>query len=760
LALRDIDEVFPSFRQFNTHLRTHFARSEVDEKTLVYYEKEAANEMEPRARHRKIVSPQRLQREGRSFLENFSLEKWVGRPESMNGRPSNHASIGHLMAEHIHSPGNSRQRTPDIELPPGLELPEIPAKYMQAPSTARINLKYQSAKSLDGTLAPSNPEPNQHAPGVPSGQRSLSPKALFDQDEEVESDTEGYTAAPEVSDTVLTPKTSHRGRKSSTDFVTPARLRVIRNNTGVSSSNDFDLPILPSPNTIIDETPSPLSGLQFLAQTRTGESANSLLLPTFRRRDENQQLDMFDGALWLKPSNSKDISENCDKSSDQNDPEIVEPPTDHLRPLNAGKGTTCFIEPALSTPPQNLVLSAEIGERDDADAPREQNIRVVKVSVFDQGTANLHEEQNEPAETLQQSQLIAIEVDSEKADSVGTPQQDCNCLTLSPASSLDSTGSFRSETATRDRNKSNRFKGSVRSLQKSTSAGNLQSEIEQSIWNPCVSKGGLARDEQDKSGPREPFRAAMKMIATLSPNNQMFLRKRSTLYVRPEVNDDFLHNYLYCSKPKDDAIKDDNVACVEPCQDTNVMCGDLHMDMCCVPTMADTAVRLGPRKTSLSGSLLSLSRETSYSKLEPESWFDLANEHFDGVLEQLVGTANHHGSQWNVSFQAPSLKKNPGSSMKPPPVDLTTTTSSTAHAPLQTSDTDIDYSIPQPLFEAPQETLSDTQFQLIYGMSREAFATANRTEVDEQMQTAVTPPPGDANTSSTSADILYASKSL
>jgi hypothetical protein len=784
LALRDIDEVFPSFRQFNSHLRTHFARSQVDEKTLVYYEKEAVDEKEPPLRHRKIISPQRLQREGRSFLENFSLDKWVGRQESMrNGGASNQASVGHLLAEHIHSPGNSQQRTPDIDLPPGLELPEIPARSLHGPSATRRNPQFKSTKSSDTTLVRSNSEPEQYIPGV-SSQRSLSPKALFDQDDELESDTED--CAPEVSDTVLTPKTSHRGRRSSTDFVTPARLRVIRNNTGISC---VELPLLLSPNTIIHEheTPSPRSSdLPFTAQTRTGESVNSLLLPTFRRRDmASQQDDIFDDSAWLKPSNSKDSSEKRGMLADKNGPAFplpaelgmpLEPPTDNLQPAN---GRTFSIEPALSTPPHSPFISANRGEREDADVPREQNRRVVKVSVVDQGKTNLQEIQNERAKTPQQSQLIMIEVDPEKCDSVRTPQQDCNCLTLSPASSLESTSSL---TATTDLDKSNRSKQSHRShrsLQKSTSADNLKGQIEQSIWNPCVSKGGLALDEKDKFAPREPFRAAMDMIATLSPNHQMFLRKRSTLYVRPEVNDDFLHNYLYCSKPKDEVIQDDNVVCAEPCQDTNVMCGDLHMDMCCVSsTLADSALRLGPRKASLSNSLLCLSRETSYSKLEPESWFDLANEHFDGVLEQLVGSANHHGSQWNVSFQAPGLKKNPGSSMKPPPVDLTTT--SAAHAPLETSDTDIDYSIPQPLFEAPQETLSDTQFQLIYGMSREALAAAaNRFEVDESMETAVTPPrvsnrsadhdgvseqtqdavtsPGNSNTI---VDFVFASKSL
>jgi hypothetical protein len=784
LALRDIDEVFPSFRQFNTHLRTHFARSQVDEKTLVYYEKEAADEIDPPLRHRKIISPQRLQREGRSFLENFSLDKWVGRQESMrNGGASNQASVGHLLAEHIHSPGNSRQRTPDIDLPLGLELPEIPARSMQGPSATRRNQQSKSTKSSKTTLVRSNSEPEQHIPGVP-GQRSLSPKALFDQDDEVESDTEDYP--PEVSGTVLTPKTSHRGRRSSTDFVTPARLRVIRNKTGIRS---VELPLLLSPNTIIHEhePPSPRSSDHpFTAQTRTGESVNSLLLPTFRRRDAaNQQNDIFDESAWLKHSNSKDSSEKRGMSADKNGPEfplpaelgtLLEPPTDDLQHADE---RTFSIEPALSTPPHSPVLSVNRGEREDADVHREQNRREVKVSVVDEGKTTLHEKQNERAKTPKQLEVKMIEVDPEKCDSVRTPQQDCNCLTLSPASSLESTSSL---TATTDLDKSNRSKAShrsQRSLPKSTSADNLQGQLEQSIWNPCVSEGGLALDGKDKSAPREPFRAAMDMIATLSPNHQMFLRKRSTLYVRPEVNDDFLHNYLYCSKPKDETIQDDNVVCAEPCQDSNVMCGDLHMDMCCVSsTLADSALRLGPRKTSLSNSLLSLSRETSYSKLEPESWFDLANEHFDGVLEQLVGSANHHGSQWNVSFQAPGLKKNPGSSMKPPPVDLTT--ASAAHAPLETGDTDIDYSIPQPLFEAPQETLSDTQFQLIYGMSREAFAAAaDRTEVDESMETAVTPPRDSsrsahrdgaseqmqdpvtpAGNSITDADLVFASQSL
>jgi hypothetical protein len=775
LALRDIDEVFPSFRQFNTHLRTHFARNHVDEKTLVFYEKEAVDEREPPLRHRKIISPQRRQREGRSFLENFSLDKWVGRNESMHDGASNHASVGHLLAEHIH---NSRQRTPDIDLPPGLELPEIPARSMRGPSATRRNPQSKSAKSWDPTLVRSNSEPEQHIPGVPS------PRSLFDQDDEVESDTEDYT--PEVSSTVLTPKTSHLGRRSS-NFVTPARLRVIRNNKGLSS---IDLPLILSPNTIIreHETPPPRSSdLAFTAQTRTGESVNSLLLPTFRRRDENQQHDIFDESAWLKPANSKDASDTGGMSADKNGAAFplpaesgipLEPPTENLQPAN---GRTFSIEPVLSTPPHSPILSANRGEREDADAPREHNRRVVKVSVVSQGKGNLHEKQNERAKTLQESQVVATEVDPERCDSVRTPQQPCNCLTLSPASSLESTSSFR-ETATGDLDKSNFSKASHRShrpLQKSTSAGNLQSEIfEQSIWNPCASKSGLAPDGNEKFAQREPFRAAMDIIATLSPKNQMFLRNRSTLYVRPEVNDEFLHNYLYCSKPKDKAIQDDNVVCAEPCQDGNVMCGDLHMDMCWASSaLADSALRLGPRKTSLSDSILSLSRETSYSKLEPESWFDLANEHFDGVLEQLVGSANHHGSQWNVSFQAPGLKKNPGSSMKPPRVDLTTT--SAAHAPLETSDTDIDFSIPQPLFEAPQETLSDTQFQLIYGMSRDAIAAAtNRTEVDKSMETDVTPrdsnrsaqrdemsvqtlddvtPPGKYNAS---ADIVFTSKSL
>jgi hypothetical protein len=749
LALRDIDEVFPSFRQFHTHMRTHFARSHVDEKTLVYYEKEAIDETElPTIRHRNIVSPQRLQREGRSFLQNFSLDKWVGRPDSMdNGRVSNQASVGNLLADHIHSPKNSKRLTSDIQLP-GLELPEIYTQSMEGPSTARIKPNNMSSQTLDTTLIPAISEPQQQTPAVP-GPAPLSPKALFDLDEELDSDTEDYP----WSRAVLTPKAGN-WRKSSPDFVTPARLRVIRNATG-GSSNNVVLPLLPSSNTMIRETPSPPSSdHQFPGQPRTGESVNSLLLPTFRRRESNPNLDidMFNGALWLKPSNSKDISE------DRNGADVLLPAdvrmpleasTDTLQRLSASSETAFFIKSAPSTPPHDPVLSAYGVDREEANSLLEETRRVVKVSIFNRRKADTEQEDNERTEVLEPSQLIATDFDSKKDDSVRTPGHDCNCLTLSPASSLDSAASFPSETAARDLDNSYRSTGSIR---KSTSAGNLQAEIERKRWYPCV-EGGL-KGGNGEFAPREPFKAAMDMIATLSPNHQMFLSKRSTLYVRQEANDEFLHNYMYCSKPKDGAIQSNDVVCAEPCQDANLMCGDLHMDMCCVSALADTAVRLGPRRTSVSSTLLSLSRDTSYSKLEPESWFDMANEHFDGVLEHLVGSAHHHGSQWNVSFQAPGLKKNPGSTMKPARADLAT--SSLARGPLETRDTDIDYSVPQPLFEAPQESLSDTQFQLIYGISREAFAAANRNGVSEQIQTTVTPP----ENPNSNADAVITNKSF
>jgi hypothetical protein len=147
------------------------------------------------------MSPQRLQREGRSFLENLALINGWGDQGQCTMETSNPTSVGHLLAEHIHSQG-TRQRTPDIDLPQA-SITRNTREIYAGPSATRRKPHSKSAKCSDTTLVRSDSEPEQHIPGVP-GQRSLSPKALLTRMTEVESDTEDCT--PEMSGTVLTPR--------------------------------------------------------------------------------------------------------------------------------------------------------------------------------------------------------------------------------------------------------------------------------------------------------------------------------------------------------------------------------------------------------------------------------------------------------------------------------------------------------------------------------------------------------------------------
>lgn len=734
LALRDVDEVFPPFRQFHTHMRTHFVRGRVDEKTLVYYEKKEATARETPTHRRKIMSPQRRKREENGFLKNLGLGKWVGKRDSeCNGTTSDPtAHVGDLLAEHIVSMRSlvCSMQQKNVQPPPGLDLPDISAHAMRPPSTflpSHIGTTPSCDRVDTEPVSLLNLGSKPQSPAA-YNQRAFSPKALFDQDAESDAEDhfEDFAGHLEPSCSVLTPKTSHRRTSSMPDFVTPARLRDIRNfDQGLDPSREVGMPVLMVSSTMGHETPPPQPNVAFKGQVRADESATSLLLPMFKqRRVTGNTTPLFDDHLWITPPNDRDedgagyVSATTDRNGSTLSDEVDLPIkfTSSIMGHPSDKIKTSVETPPCTPPKDHEHLINNVENREDDDSAADSVTRFVKVSILNRIKKETSPRtQNESrAEVLQQSQRVSVGLDPKAADFALTPVAACNCLTLSPASSLDSNDSFH--VAGNDEKKGQ----SRHSLRKSTSASHLQANTENPLWNTCVSERTGRKGEKGEEVARKSFRAAMDIIATLSPNKRLFAKKGSTIYVNAVANDDFLHNYMYCSKPKDPADQPDAAMCAEPCQDTTTICGDLHMDMCCVSALADTALMLGPRRTSTSSQLLSLSRETSYSKLEPESWFDMANERFDGVLEQLVGSANHHGSQWNISFQAPSLKKNPGSNMKPPRPD-----SPTSSPALRTSDTGVDYSAPQPLFEEPPETLSDTQFHLIFGMSREAFAASN-----------------------------------
>ncbi|KAL7558156.1 hypothetical protein ACA910_019524 [Epithemia clementina (nom. ined.)] len=273
------------------------------------------------------------------------------------------------------------------------------------------------------------------------------------------------------------------------------------------------------------------------------------------------------------------------------------------------------------------------------------------------------------------------ENDTPQKDAETPAMRDCSCLNLSPSTSLDNFGI--------------------------TSPENPLIVIapdEESI----NSTGSQEDHEAERS--REPFAAAMKMFSHFSPRRaeagvaaaaatkaerlrkeQQKRRRRRALYVGYEENDDFMKNFLYVGKkgmaPSDMAGMgmSDRRECVgEPCQD------DRFCETNLVSTMANqcyAALVLDPEDPESMSTDDVLNATNKYAhpstgnppaaapatassattkeslfgssgtpqKLEPETWFDVATEKVDTVIESLVGSAPQN--DWRQLFEPPSLRK-------------------------------------------------------------------------------------------------------
>jgi hypothetical protein len=222
---------------------------------------------------------------------------------------------------------------------------------------------------------------------------------------------------------------------------------------------------------------------------------------------------------------------------------------------------------------------------------------------------------------------------------------------------------------------------------------------------------------------------AMSIFSRISP-------KRKSPYLQPEENDDFLHNYLYCSKTPE-GIETNKLDSGRNRLQT--MCELVNAQICCA--------NLFP-STSASGPVLSLSGDNNNnnnsssnnnnicSNMEPETWFDLDQFEF---LEHLAGRGRQKSNPWNVSFQAPTLRK--GDSARKLQVDSIVEegeveTDGDPPADNETEEKKSDenkYSrSPKgharhfsyfPSRQGPQFALSDSnQFEMIYGVAPETLA--------------------------------------
>jgi hypothetical protein len=307
---------------------------------------------------------------------------------------------------------------------------------------------------------------------------------------------------------------------------------------------------------------------------------------------------------------------------------------------------------------------------------------------------------------------------------------DCGCLSLSPASSTCSDDDIRRSATTTDGN--DVFTMGTSPLRKVLSSGainNYQS------WDAFLERFHTASPFNDIENTvsltpkrKNSIRDAMSILSSkLSPNRMnssaqekaLEEQQRQALRVQMKDNDEFMSNFLYCSKPLDDVSQsvttnnmdaDDELAVSKTdrttssstsflCMDDNMMsCGETDNGYCCnfffdgaltmgnilLPTSFSTRHRsTNPPNSNhhpthqrvqsfinLGGGAPASRRESYHSEStnhhNSSSWLDLATE-LDGAFDTWVlGTTNQtHSTNMDdteaclshVSFQPPTLKK-------------------------------------------------------------------------------------------------------
>ena len=303
---------------------------------------------------------------------------------------------------------------------------------------------------------------------------------------------------------------------------------------------------------------------------------------------------------------------------------------------------------------------------------------------------------------------------------------DCGCLSLSPASSTCSDDDIRGSERAADGN--DIFTSSTASLRKVLSSGAIN---DYQSWDAFLERFHSnspvnATENSVSSSPKQKnsIRDAMSILSSkLSPNRmnncaaqEKAMKEQQLRALRDQIkeNDEFMNNFLYCSKPLDDlhdditmtnmdvdgaaVSKTDRTASSFLCLDDNMMsCGESDNGYCCnyffdgaltmgniiLPSSFSTRRRpshnpIGTVAThqrvrsfiNLGGGAPALRRESYQSENtnhhNSSSWLDLANE-LDGAFDTWVlgGTSQTRISNLeesetclsHVSFQPPTLKK-------------------------------------------------------------------------------------------------------
>ena len=255
-------------------------------------------------------------------------------------------------------------------------------------------------------------------------------------------------------------------------------------------------------------------------------------------------------------------------------------------------------------------------------------------------------------------------------DAIAMPVFPCECgIIIAPTNSLDSipgtplnSGPFNyvQEGSIRERN--------MTPLRKVTSCPSLLDPLATEqldlLTSPISAKG--ASDSPARGGclsdhTQSFSAAAMDVLMRLSPKikHNSNLRHHAVNMMTRVENDEFLNNYLYCSKKQDQKVQgklEDRRFCFVPCGDARGAEPCVEFDSGCssFSGVISAANFIFPTKAP-TRDLLNLDPGTYPGGLQSETWFDAATERFDGAMERFVGSSREQSHIWN-SFQAPSLK--------------------------------------------------------------------------------------------------------
>lgn len=687
LALRPAVDVFPNFASFHNHLRTHLTRSNVDEKTLVY-DPQPDLQIWPSSNNKQLTRKKQAKNlvyDGiDAFSQSFSFERWV--PGSMSS-DGDELDYGDVVAEHLSDIKSSKKkgykRIPKIDSLPGLNLPH--------------ELLAHDLHRLKTVEEPPNWSP-PHSPE--RGSDALSPQALFDQaDDEGSTDSESQVSDEEAEETECppsppqpvasigrhdtidsvfvdsnnmpnadepyfsdnspgnnsmrdtysigsnslreahTPEKLIRRRPSSPSgptFVTPARLRVIRD-TAVRGQH--------SPDEVESLLLSSSTQAQMLAEasTRDGEKEQaqkeSILIPDTLKNTEDRPLHAIN--LGFKPR----LSSRSDKTYSLS-PEELEATFTAPAPLLASASSRLPPKPSSKSCKHTFtnIPTGSLGKR--------TKTRKVKVLVYGPNPSGASSVASDTNSILQHSQLISVKEDMSENDLMeASASMDYSLLSLSAADSpKNMKGSLKE--LLEDRLVDTSLVQPPHPIRRSASTGALLELDTDGIhdhWNPFSQK--VLQSNTKAKG----YEAALRMFSQFS-RGQSSLR---TLQFPPSENDDFLQNYLYCSK-----VADANTTLeLEPatCHEATGACADVNSCLC-ASLFQDSGIghlfRGGRHGKASDTRIISLDQGVSSAgKVEPESWLDLANEQIDGVITQLVGQSPRRQNPWNISFDAPILKK-------------------------------------------------------------------------------------------------------